>query len=106
MFASALTIRVAGPADSRALELLARSGRRSEPLPGRALLAERDGVPVAAIALTSGSMLTDPFNPMADAERLLKLTRYGILRQGGQKGAVRSLLRRAHTRVAPRGATW
>jgi hypothetical protein len=58
------------------------------------LLAERDGVPVAAIALTSGSMLTDPSKSMGDAERLLKLTRYRILRQGAGTGAARALLRR------------
>jgi hypothetical protein len=95
MLDSPLTIRVAGPGDSRVLELLARLGRRSEQLGRRALLAERDGVPLAALALTSGSLLTDPLNPMADAERLLKLTRYGILRQGAGTGATRSLLRRA-----------
>jgi hypothetical protein len=98
MFASSVTIRVAGPDDSRTLESLASSPRRSEPLAGKALLAEHDCVPVAAIALTSGSILTDLLNPTGDAERLLKLTRYGILRQGGQTGAARALLRRAQTR--------
>jgi hypothetical protein len=97
MFDCALTIRVAGPGDSRVLELLGRSGRRSEPPAGKALLAERNGVPVAAIGLTTGSTLTDPFQPTRDAERLLKLTRYGILRQGGQIGAARALLKRAQT---------
>jgi hypothetical protein len=61
------------------------------------LLAERNGSPVAAIALTSGSMLTDPSNPTADAERLLKLTRYSILRQGGGTGGARALVRRAQS---------
>jgi hypothetical protein len=95
MSASALTIRVALP-DSRTLQLLSWSARRSEPPAGKALVAERDGAPVAAIGITSGSMLTDPLSPTADAERLLKLTRYRILRQGGQTGAAPSLLRRAH----------
>ena len=98
MFASALTVRVAGPGDSRALEMLAGLGRHSQPPAGRVLLAERDGVLVAAIALASGSMLADPFTPTGDAERLLRLTRYGILRQGGQLGAARALLRHAQTR--------
>jgi hypothetical protein len=62
------------------------------------LLAERAGVPVAAIALTSGSMHTDALHPTTDAQRLLRLTRYRILRQGGQTGAARALLRRPQTR--------
>ena len=98
MSATALTIRVAGSRDSRALEVLARLGQRSKPPAGKALLAERDGVPVAAIALTSGSILTDPDERIGDAERLLKRTRYAILRQGTGTGAARALLRRVQTR--------
>jgi hypothetical protein len=97
MFASALTIRIAGPSDSRTLAVLASLSSRSVPVAGRTLLAERDGIPVAAIALTSGSVLTDPLHPVPDAERLLKLTRYGILRQGGRSGAGRGLVRRVRT---------
>jgi hypothetical protein len=95
-FDPALTVRAASPRDSRLLELLARLGQHSQPPAGRALLAERDGVPVAAIGLTSGSVLSDPHHPTADAQRLLKLTRYRILRQGGQSDASRALLRRAN----------
>jgi hypothetical protein len=61
-------------------------------------LAERDGVPVAAIALSNGAVVVDPGDPAADAVRLLKLLRYRVMRQGGQGDGARSLLRRARTR--------
>ena len=88
----AVTIRVAGRADSRTLEFLARFAARSRPPAGTALLAERDDVPVAAIRLTSGTVLADPCSATLDAVRALKLTRYRIMRQGGQTGAARALL--------------
>jgi hypothetical protein len=44
--------------------------------------------------------LADPFRHSADAARLLKLRRYQLLRQGGDVGPARSLLRR----LLPRGA--
>jgi hypothetical protein len=59
------------------------------------LLAERDGVPVVAIALTSGAVLADPGDQAEDAVRLLKLVRYRVMRQGGYSGDWRSLLRGA-----------
>ena len=88
----ALTVRVASASDSRSLELLARLTGRSLPVPGRTLLAERDDVPLAAIRLTSGTVLADPCNTTLDIVRALRLTRYRIMRQGGQTGAARSLL--------------
>ena len=53
-----LTIRAATPHDDGALQRLARSERRPR-IGGRALLAERDGVAIAAVALTSGQVATD-----------------------------------------------
>jgi hypothetical protein len=78
----------------RALELLAWLTGRLRPLPGTALLAEHDGAPLAAIGLTSGTVLADPANTGLDVVRALRLTRYRIMRQGGHTGAARSLLSR------------
>jgi hypothetical protein len=97
MLDPAVTVRAASPGDSRTLDLLAWLTRRSRPLAGTALLAERDGVPLAAISLTGGTVLADPYNTTPDTVRALRLTRYRIMRQGGQTGAARSLLSRPMT---------
>jgi hypothetical protein len=90
----ALTIRVATPRDHHDLLRLTAPEGRSRPT-GRTLLAERDGVPVAAVALTSGAVLADPSDPAATTGvRLLRRRRYQLLRQGGDVGPVASLLRR------------
>jgi hypothetical protein len=66
-------------------------------------LAECDGVPVAAVALSSGAIVADPGDPPADAIGLLKLLRYRVVCQSGHPGAARSLLRRADHRPPARG---
>ena len=91
MLDHALTIRAAAPRDADALRRLAALDSR----PRRpALLAERGGVPNAAIALTSGSVVADPFNPSADAVGELRRCGYRLLRQGGDVAPLRSPLRR------------
>jgi hypothetical protein len=90
----AITVRVATPADSRTLELLAWRTRGSRPPAGTTLLAERDGVPLGAISLTGGTLLADPRETTLDIAGALRFTRYRIMRQGGQTGASRSLLSR------------
>jgi hypothetical protein len=100
MFDHHLTIRAATPHDIGALQRLTRS----EPRPrvgGRALLAERDGVAIAALALTSGRVATDASSGAADAVRRLRYRRYQLLRQGGDVGPAWSLLRR----LTPQPAT-
>jgi hypothetical protein len=87
----ALTIRVATPHDENDLLRLAAPEGRSRPT-GRTLLAERDGVAIAAVALTSGAVVSDPTG--GDAVRLLRRRRYQLLRQSGDVGPVASLLRR------------
>jgi hypothetical protein len=101
MFYPAVTVRAASPADSRTLDLLAWLTRRSRPRAGRDLLAERDGVPLAAISLTSGTVLADPGNTTPEIVRALRLTRYRTMRQGGRTGAARSLLSRPMTGTRP-----
>jgi hypothetical protein len=87
------TIRVATPEDTGTLRRLAELDS-VRPLTGHVLLAELDGVPVAAVALGSGSVAADPFERSAEAVRLLRLRRYQLLRQGGDVGPAASLLRR------------
>jgi hypothetical protein len=88
-----LTIRVAKPEDDGVLQRLAAlDGVR--PLTGRVLLAELGHVPVAAVALESGSVAADPFQHSAEAVRILMLRRYQLLRQGSNVAPARMLLRR------------
>jgi hypothetical protein len=91
--APTITIRAATPSDTDSLARLAELDSR-RPLGGRVLLAERDGVAVAGVALTSGAIVADPFEPATDAVRLLRYRRYQLLRQGGDSGPAWSLLRR------------
>jgi hypothetical protein len=88
-----LTIRLAAHEDARTLRRLAQLD--SAPvLRRRVLLAESDGVPVAAISLETGAVTADPFQRSAAAVRLLRLRRYQLLRQGSDAGPARQLLRR------------
>jgi len=103
---SSVTIRSAKPTDSVARHWLSRLGRGPR-LIGPALLAEQDGVPVAAIALTSGAVAADPWNSSDDVVRALKFLRYRALRQSGHSCPVRSLWHRGqltHTTSTTRAA--
>jgi len=93
MLDSSLKVRGIKRQDSTASDWLARLARGSA-LTGPAFLAERDGVPVAAVALTSGAVVADPRNSSEDIVQALKFLRYQAMRQGGESSAVRSLLRR------------
>lgn len=95
-------IRAATPDDAPSVARLAQLDGRP-PLRGAVLLAEHDGVPVAAVALTSGSVVADPFRATADAVHLLRGRRYRLLRQGGDVGHVGSLLRRLAPQPAAQG---
>ena len=85
-----LTVRAATPRDADALSQVDNRAL----LTGPALIAERDGVALAAVALTSGAVAADPFRPTGEAVRLLRRRRYQLLRQGGDVGPAGSLLRR------------
>ena len=91
-----LFIRAATPGDTRSLARLAGLDSRAA-LRGHALVAELDGLPVAAVGLTSGTVIADPFVPTVEAVRALRERRYRMLRQGGDVGTASALLRR----VAP-----
>jgi hypothetical protein len=90
LFHPTLTIRTTTPADLRGL---AHRAGVSAPR-GRALVAERNGLPIAAISLTSGAIVTDSGAFTADAVHVLRFLRYRLLRQGGQRGPLQSLVRR------------
>ena len=68
---ASVTLRVAVPADEAALRRLAELDSVARPA-GRTLLAEVDGVPVAAIALERGDLVADPFVPTAEVVELLR----------------------------------
>ena len=90
----AVSIRLSRPADAAALERLARVHNTAPPS-GRALIAERHGVPVAALGLTSGAVVTDPSRRGGDAIGVLRLRRYRLVRQGGEVGRLSSRSGRA-----------
>lgn len=93
-----VTVRPAGPADERALEEASElDGRLLGPAPR--LVAESDGAIVAALSLTDGSVVADPFRFTLEAVALLQ-RRAGELRVPDQRRAARALraLRRGSAR--------
>jgi len=77
-----LSIRLSTAGDAATLARLADLDGSARPS-GRALIAERDGVAIAAAALTSGRVVGDPSHRLVEAVHLLRLRRYRLLRQGG-----------------------
>src|ERR671931_608293 len=72
MSPSPLALLLAGPHDRPALERLAALDSRP-PLREPALLAYREGRPVAAVSLVDGRAVADPFEPAAEAVELLRV---------------------------------
>jgi hypothetical protein len=70
--ADTIIIRRAGAADGRVLVRLAALDSAPVPSPA-SLIAEVDGVAVAAVDLTDGHVVADPFAPTADVVELLRL---------------------------------
>jgi hypothetical protein len=71
---SLLTIRRARAEDDQALRPLAIIDS-ALPLTGDVLVAQLDGAVVAAISLTDGRSIADPFRPSADTVEILRLRR-------------------------------
>ncbi len=67
-----IVIRNATDADARVLRDLAHLDDRKQ-MSDRALIAEVDGVPHAALDLSDGSVAADPFAPTAQLVELLQL---------------------------------
>jgi hypothetical protein len=95
----ALVIRPAYPDDASALARLAALDSR-RPLTGPAIVAERDGRVLAALALDDERAIADPFAPTADLVSLLRLHAADKARS---RSGSRELLRRAgaNTRRRP-----
>ena len=82
-----ITIRLAAPDDSRAIERLAQL-----------LVADVDGELWAAVELGCGTVVADPFRPSGDVAEFL-LRRFERLNGGVRRGGVRRWLARG--RVIP-----
>ena len=91
MDTTALTVRPAHPDDAATLARLAQLDEDA-PLRGSALLAELDGLPVAALSLDDGRAVADPFVASAGAVSLLRL-RAGQLARGPSPRRTRAGLR-------------
>jgi hypothetical protein len=81
----AVTVRLAGAADSPTLTRLAQldcASALSHPI----LLAELSGQPVAAVSLADGAVVADPFVPTAELVALLKLRARQLRGAGADRG--------------------
>ena len=76
--ANAYVIRQATDSDALALRLLAELDSQ-RPVAGPALIAQSEGVPIAAIGLFDGRVLADPFQDTVVVTQLLRM-RLGALR--------------------------
>ena len=86
-------IRQATPGDERTLHQLAElDGRRPPGVP--ALIGEIDGVPAAALSLTDGRVVADPFRPTAVLSQVLRM-RANALRVHSHAPSVRERIRAA-----------
>jgi hypothetical protein len=94
MPARPVTIRLARPDDTATVRRLAHLDS-ARTLRGGVLLAESDGVAVAAISLYTGAVVADPFQRAEEAIRLLRRRRHQLLPQQERNVARRPpLLRR------------
>jgi hypothetical protein len=96
--ADTIIIRRAGAADGSVLARLAALDSARIPAPD-SLVAEADGVPVAALDLTDGHVVADPFAPTADVVEMLRLRADRVLAAGRRRGA------RTHARGPLAGLT-
>ncbi|HEY6778880.1 MAG TPA: hypothetical protein VI122_20425 [Thermoleophilaceae bacterium] len=79
---NAYNIRQATDADESALSRLAELDSR-RPLSAPALIGEIDGKPAAAVSLTDGRVIADPFQQTAVLTQILRM-RFGALRASSQ----------------------
>jgi hypothetical protein len=95
--ANAYTIRLATEEDAETLRRLAEIDSQPE-LAGRVLIAEDDGVPVAALAIGEGRAVANPFRRTGMALALLRM-RASALTSYERTPSLRERIRAA-TRVA------
>lgn len=98
--AGELLIRVAGPDDRPALDDLAARDSRPR-LRGDTLIAELDGVVVAALSLRDGRLVADPWKPTATIGDQLRLRASSTTATTLRTGPLKRLLR-----IAPARAAW
>jgi hypothetical protein len=67
-----IVIRPAGPGDGPTVQRLAALDSAHMPA-APILLVERDGDAVAAVSLTDGAIVADPFTPTSDLVELLRI---------------------------------
>ena len=96
----ALTIRRAGPADAATLATLAALDS-ARPLEGEALIALQDERPVAALELSGGRGVADPFRPSDEALGMLRI-RARQLAVAARPDTRRAQRGRAISRIAQR----
>jgi hypothetical protein len=96
--AGELLIRVAGPDDRPALDDLAARDSRPR-LQGDALIAEVDGVVVAALSLRDGRLVADPWKRTAVIGDQLRLRASSITATTIPAGPLKRLLRTAPART-------
>ena len=97
-----LKLRDATDADGTHLLRLARLDSQGRPPSGKLIVAEEDGVLVAAIAVESGAVIADPFKATAAIVAMLRL-RADHLRRDDTPGSERTIplsLRRLRARGA------
>jgi hypothetical protein len=92
--APTVLIRAARGSDGEAVERLAQLDSARVPA-GDLLVAETDGVIVAAHAPASGATIADPFRPTATVVELLRLRAAGIGAAQHRRHAVLRLMPRA-----------
>jgi hypothetical protein len=92
----AITIRPARDVDGWAIKRLAALDS-AKPLNGDVLLAEADGIPVAAVEILTGDAVADPFIASAEAVTVLRV-RAAQLR--ASEAPRKTLLRFARPRTA------
>jgi hypothetical protein len=84
MHSDKLTIRSAVPDDSRNLRILAALDGGPDPS-APVLIAEIGDVPVAALSMTSGTLIEDPARNTREAARKLRLCHYLVASQTGRR---------------------
>ena len=83
-----MTLRFAIPADAKRLARLAELDS-SKPLAQPSLLAEVDGQLLAALALSDGTVIADPFHHTADLVDLLRARAHHLDTQRSAKRSAR-----------------
>jgi len=91
--ANAYVIRRATEDDDRALHRLAELDSQ-RPISGPALIGEIDGQPAAAVSMTDGRTIADPFQPTAVLRQLLRM-RHGASVAYSRTPSLRERLRAA-----------